>query len=157
MCICKPDIRSDYTLLQIPVTIEHLNRESLNNESRDSNGNHGDQSYLASEEYSSSSHSSNIDDDCTWKMPKWEKRIRIVMMIILTFISLSVYQKQNQVGVQRERLHKSMQDIEHIRRKIESRRLESTTKKNGQELLDMSEKFASFEIDIDTRIDNLLE
>ena len=157
MCICKPDIRSNYALLQIPETTEYLNRENLNNESRESNGNHGDQSYLASEEYLSSSHRSNVDDDCTWKMPKWEVRIRIAMMIILTFISLSVYQKQNQVGVQRETLRKSMQDLEHIRRKIESRRLEGTTKKNGQELLDMNEKFPSFEIDIDSRIYNLLE
>ncbi len=156
MCICRePDVRSNYELLQTHVTPEYRNIQDQNDGSRDNNEN-ANQSYLASEEYSPSSYNIDVGDDAEWKISKWELRIRIAMMIILTFISVTMYQKQKEVGLQREMLRSSIQEIGKVHRDIQGRRFNMITKENRQEFLNTNEKFTFFEVDVDTRIDRLL-
>ena len=132
MCICQnPDLRADYSLLQIPQSYTDI-RDNLrvDNLSRGDNN-----SFLASQEYSSPlPNFYHKNESKNGRVSKLEMGLRLAMMLLLAFTSISMYQKQREIQVQTEKLHDSIKKVGDLNQRIEERRYMRNENKNCAKL-----------------------
>lgn len=141
MCICRqPDRRSDHALLKIPLSIDSY---IDHNHEQDLHGRvymHHNNSFLASEHYSNSS-----QNDFTWKRQiNWETLTRVVMVLLLTFTSITFYKTEKEMALQRVELEHSMKKIKELNYKLEQSKAIKMVKINSDVLLEKDLGFGLF-------------
>lgn len=159
MCICQtPDNRSDYSLLRVTRSFEsHANANANVNANVELGArnredvNHN--AYLASQGYTNSLHDNSEYDNTIWS--KWEIRLRFVMVICLIFTSIALYQKQQEVEIQREKINSSMKELGRIQRRLGERNITKQNSIYRRRSLDEEYRLATFGINFDTSVDGL--
>lgn len=104
MCICKQqtDARSDFTLLEIPLSL-HNNNDDFSSSERGGGGG-GERHFLNNTIYSSDE---NENDNDT-KISSFEMVLRVTMIFFLLFVSVSLHRQHQEVAAQRTKLLESM-------------------------------------------------
>lgn len=125
MCICKqPDVRSDYTMLAIPLAL-HDSVLSANNTDRSHDDNLSRDGGRAGHNHMITSPDVELDmgryhleeSSHEAKVSSLEKGLRFVVVVFLMFISLTLHRQQQEVTAQRNKL------LDSIRKDRESRKV----------------------------------
>lgn len=120
MCICRqPDKRSDYALLQLPQSIDSYIDHNRDQVLGGRVYMHHNNAFLASEHYSNLSQNDFSRDK---RRINWETLARVVMILLVTFASITFYQKEKEMALQRVELQHSLEIIKELNYKFEQRK-----------------------------------
>ena len=150
MCICRQaDVRSDYAMLQIPGAIQdYSERNNTMNNVENSEG--------ISDESRSHIHSSKDCLSLDSKFSKLELVIRFIFIAVFLSASFSLYQQEQQIAVQRNKILETKIRNEDTRRRIRERRSYEQYSLDKDVALDRStEHYTRFQVDFESTLEQI--